>query len=53
MLHSPNLIRTKKLKRLKWATYGSRMGDQRHARRVLVGKPDVGFIGVGGKLTLK
>jgi hypothetical protein len=37
---SPNIIRTLKLKRVRWAGHVARMGETRNAYRILVGKPE-------------
>jgi hypothetical protein len=40
-LHSsPNIVRVKKSKRIKWAGHVARMGEKRGVCRVLVGKPE-------------
>jgi hypothetical protein len=39
---SPNIIRTIKSKRMRWAGHVARMGERRNAYRILVGRPDVG-----------
>ena len=37
---SPNVVRVKKSKRIKWAEHVARMGEKRGVYRVLVGKPE-------------
>jgi hypothetical protein len=37
---SPNIIRPKKSRRLRWTGYVARMGERRGAYRVLAGKPE-------------
>ena len=37
---SPNIIRTPKSRRLRWAEHVARMKQSRNAYRVLVGKPE-------------
>ena len=37
---SPNIVRVIKSRRMRWAGHVQRMGDERGAYRVLVGKPD-------------
>jgi hypothetical protein len=40
-LHSlPNIVRVVKSRRMRWAGYVARMGDDRGVYRVLVGKPE-------------
>ena len=39
-LYSPNIIRTLKSRRLRWAGHVARMEQSRNAYRVLVGKPE-------------
>ena len=36
----PNIVRMVKLRRIKWAGHVARMGEDRVAQRVLVGKPE-------------
>jgi hypothetical protein len=36
---SPSIIRIIKLRRMRWAGHVARMGEKRHAYRLLVGKP--------------
>jgi hypothetical protein len=36
---SPIIIRMMKSKRMRWTEHGARMGEKRHAYRLLVGKP--------------
>jgi hypothetical protein len=36
---SPNIVRVIKSKRMRWAGYVARMGEERGVYRVLVGKP--------------
>jgi hypothetical protein len=36
----PNIIRTIKSRRMKWAGHVARMGEKRNAYRILVGKPE-------------
>ena len=37
---SPNIVRVIKLRRMRWARHVARMGEERGAYRVLVGKPE-------------
>jgi len=37
---SPNIVRVIKSRRMRWAGHVARMGDEREAYRVLVGKPE-------------
>ena len=37
---SPNIVRVIKLRRIRWAGHVARMGEERGAYRVLVGKPE-------------
>jgi hypothetical protein len=37
---SPNIIRMKKSRRMRWAGHVARMGEKRNAYRILVGKPE-------------
>jgi hypothetical protein len=37
---SPSIIRMIKSRRMRWAGYVARMGEQRNAYRILVGKPE-------------
>ena len=37
---SPNIVRVIKLRRMRWAGYVARMGEERWAYRILVGKPE-------------
>jgi hypothetical protein len=37
---SPNIIGTFKSRRMRWAGHVARMGEQRNAYRILVGKPE-------------
>jgi len=37
---SPNIVRVMKSRRMRWAGYVARMGDERGVYRVLVGKPE-------------
>jgi len=37
---SPNVVRVVKSRRMKWAGHVARMGEERRAYRVLVGKPE-------------
>jgi hypothetical protein len=37
---SPNIIRTIKSRRMRWARHVARMGEKRNAYRILVGKPE-------------
>jgi hypothetical protein len=37
---SPSIIRVIKSRRMRWAGHSARMGERRHAYRILVGKPD-------------
>jgi hypothetical protein len=37
---SPNIVRVIKLRRMRWAGHVARMGEEREAYRVLVGKPE-------------
>ena len=41
MYSSPNIVRVIKSKRMRWAGLVARMGEERGAYRVLVGKPEV------------
>jgi hypothetical protein len=36
----PNIVRVVKLRRIRWAGYVARMGEEREVHRVLVGKPE-------------
>jgi hypothetical protein len=36
----PNIVRVVKLRRMRWAGYVARMGEERGVHRVLVGKPE-------------
>ena len=38
---SPNIVQVIKLRRMRWAGHVARMGEERGAYRVLVGKPEV------------
>jgi hypothetical protein len=38
---SPNIIRQIKSRRMRWAGYVARMGEERNMNRVLMGKPKV------------
>ena len=40
MYRSPNIVRVKKSRRMKWAGHVARMGERRGVYRVLVGKPE-------------
>ena len=40
MYTSPNIVRVIKLRRMRWAGHVARMGEEREAYRVLVGKPE-------------
>ena len=40
-LHSPNIVRVVKLRKMRWAGHVARMGERRVVYRVLVGKPEV------------
>ena len=40
-LHSPNIVRVVKWRKMRWAGHVARMGDRRVVYRVLVGKPEV------------
>jgi hypothetical protein len=37
---SPSIIRVIKSRRLRWAGHVTRMGEKRHAYRLVVGKPE-------------
>jgi len=37
---SPNIVRVIKSRRMRWAAYVARMGEERGVYRVLVGKPE-------------
>ena len=37
---SPNIVRVIKSRRMRWARHMARMGEERGAYRVLVGKPE-------------
>jgi hypothetical protein len=37
---SPNIIRTIKSRRMRWAGHVAQMGEARNAYRILVGKPE-------------
>jgi hypothetical protein len=37
---SPDIVRVIKLRRMRWAGHAARMGEERGAYRVLVGKPE-------------
>jgi len=37
---SPNIVRVTKSRRMRWAGHVARMGEERGAYRVLLGKPD-------------
>jgi len=37
---SPNLIRLIKSRRVRWAEHVARVGEMKHAYRILVGKPE-------------
>jgi hypothetical protein len=37
---SPNIIRTIKSRRVRWAGHVARMGEKRNVYRILVGKPE-------------
>jgi hypothetical protein len=37
---SPSIIRIIKLRRMRWAGHGARMGEKRNVYRLLVGKPE-------------
>jgi hypothetical protein len=40
LFSSPNIIRTIKSRRMRWAGHVARMGETRNAYRILVGKPE-------------
>jgi hypothetical protein len=40
MYSSPNIIITIKSRRMRWAVHVARMGENRNANRILVGKPE-------------
>ena len=40
MYSSPNIVRVIKSRRMRWAGHVARMGEERGAYRVLVGKPE-------------
>ena len=54
---SPNIVRVIKSRRMKWAGHVARMGEERGAYRVLVGKPEgkrpLGNLGVDGWIILE
>jgi len=39
-LYSPNIVRVIKSRRMRWAVHVARMGEERGAYRILVGKPE-------------
>jgi len=39
-LYSPNIVRVVKSRRMRWAGYVARMGEDRDVHRLLVGKPE-------------
>jgi len=53
---SPNIVRVIKSRRIRWAGYAARMGEERGVYRVLVGKPKgkrpLGDLGVDGWIIL-
>ena len=54
---SPNIVRMKKSRRVRWAVHVARMGERRGVHRVLVGKPEgkrpLRDPGVDGKIILR
>jgi len=40
LFSSPNIVRVIKSRRMRWAGYVARMGEERGVYRVLVGKPE-------------
>jgi hypothetical protein len=54
---SPNIIRTIKSRRMRWARHVARIGEKRNAYRILVGTPDgrrpLEDQDVGGRTILK
>ena len=54
---SPNIIQVIKSRTMKWAGYAARIGERRHAYRVLVGQPEgknhVRDPGVDGRIIIK
>ena len=40
MFSSPNIVRVIKSKKMRWAGYVARMGEERWVYRILVGKPE-------------
>jgi hypothetical protein len=40
MYSSPNIVRVIKSRRMRWARYVARLGEERGGYRVLVGKPE-------------
>ena len=54
---SPNIVRMKKSRRVRWAGHVARMGERRGVHRVLVGKPEgkrpLRDPGVDGKIILR
>jgi hypothetical protein len=40
LYYSPNIVRVIKSRRMRWAGYVARMGEERGVYRVLVGKPE-------------
>ena len=40
MYSSPNIVRVQKWRRMRWAGYVARMGEERGVYRVLLGKPE-------------
>jgi len=54
---SPNIVRVKKSRRMRWAGHVARMGERRGVYRILVGKPEgkshFGDPGVDGRIFLR
>jgi len=54
---SPNIVRVKKSKRMRWAGHVACMGERRGLYRVLVGKPEgknhLGDPGIDGRIILR
>ena len=54
---SPNIVRVKKSRRMRWAGHVARMGEETGVYRVLVGKPEGrnywGDLGVDGRIILE
>jgi len=54
---SPNIVRVKKSRKIRWAGHVARMGERRGVYRVLVGKPEgknhLEDPGIDGRIILK